>query len=123
MVINEEAKIKIFALKSMAQMYGTTDEDLGRFCRGLVQGVLSVLSALGLKNKDVMPAKCPDSAKTTYASFCALYGTYVNCERRPRLDKNSEEHVMMYGEEAQAMMAEAERVLDRIKKRSKARDN
>jgi len=123
MVINEEAKIKIFAIRSMAQMYGKTDEDLGRFCRGLYQGVLAVLGALDLKNKDILPAECPDDARTTYASFCALYGAYLNAERKPRLDKDCEEHKMMYGKEAQEMMAEAERVLEEINKQKKARDN
>lgn len=121
MAINEEAKIKIFALKSMAAMYGKTDEELGRFCRGFTEGVNTAMHAAGLK--DALPAECPDDERTTVAAFCALYGTYVATERRPRLDKGGEDHKMMYGKAAQAMMAEAERVLDKVKKREKAGDN
>jgi len=123
MKINDEAKIKIFSLKSIAKMYGTTDEDLGRFCRGFNQGVITVLGALKLAHKDTLPATCPDDARTTYAAFCALYGAYISSERKPRLDKNCEDHKMMYGKEAQQMMKEAERVLKEFKKAKKGVDH
>lgn len=119
--LNEETKIKIFAMKSMAQMYGTTDEDVGRFCRGFHQGVITVLGALGLR--DILPAVCPQDASTSHAAFCAIYGTYLNAERKPRLDKDCEDYKMMYGKEAQAMMKEAERNLENYKKQKAAGNN
>jgi len=116
MEITEEAKIRIFATRSMAKMYGKTDEDFGRFCRGLYQGVLYMLATLGLNNKKILPAECPDDDHTTYASFCAMYGTYLNAERKPRLDKECEDYKTMYGKEAQEMMQEAEKHLKNYKR-------
>jgi len=109
MEITEEAKIRIFAMISLAKMYAKTDEDFGRFCRGFHNGLLSALAAIGLT--DMLPSECPDDAHTTYATFCAVYGTYLNAERKPRLDRNHEDYKMMYGEEAQEMMQEAEKHL------------
>ncbi len=119
--ITEEAKIKIFAMKSMAQMYAKTDEDFGRFCRGFHQGVITMLGALGLV--DILPMECPDDASTSYASFCAVYGTFLNAESKPRLPKDNKDYKMMYGEEAQAMMKEAEQHLANYKKQKAGGDN
>jgi len=115
MKITEETKIKIFAMKSMARMYAQTDEDFGRFCRGFHNGIVMMMGALGLE--DMLPAECPDDEGTSYASFCAVYGTYLNAERKPRLDCNNEDYKMMYGEAAQAMMQETEQHLKEYKKR------
>jgi len=119
--INEETKTKIFAMKSVTKMYAQTDEDFGRFCRGFHAGMLTVLGALGLT--DILPKECPEDASTSYASFCAVYGSYLNTERKPRLDKKCEDYKMMYGKEAQATMKEAEQLLETLKKQAKARDN
>ena len=121
MVINEEVKILLFSMKSMAQMYAKTDEDFGRFCRGFYGGAMAVLGAIQLY--DILPTKCPDDDSTSYASFCAVYGTYLNAERKPRLDKNHKDYKMMYGKQAQAMMREAEGHLENFKKQKKAGGN
>ena len=112
--INEEVKVQIFAMKSMTRMYAQTDEDFGRFCRGFHAGMLTVLCAIGLT--DILPKECPEDVHTSYATFCAVYGSYLNAERKPRLHKECEDYKMMYGKEAQEMMKEAETHLKNYKK-------
>jgi len=117
MKITDEAKTRIFSMESMARMYGKTDEDFGRFMRGFRQGMLTTMGALGIRQADVLPACPPDEAAVIYASFVATYVAFLNTERQARIVAGSEDHEAMYGEEAQAMMAEAEQHLKEYKKR------
>lgn len=121
MKINEKAKIALFNIQAMAKMYGKTDEDFGRFMRGFYQGIMTAMYTLGFKVADFLPKLCPDKTRDIYAAFCATYATFLNTERAPRIDKDSEDHAMMYGPEAQEMMVEAERHLKEIKKSKKGR--
>lgn len=117
MKITDEAKTKIFSMESMANLYGRTDTDFGRFMRGFRQGMLTTMVALGIKRADVLPACPPDESAVIYASFIATYAAFLNAEGYPRLAVGSEDHEMMYGQEAQEMMVEAEKHLKEYKKR------
>ena len=114
--ITDEAKARIFSMESMAGLYGKSDMDFGRFMRGFRQGMLTTMGALGIKQADVLPACPPDEAAVIYASFVATYAAFLNTERQSRLAVGSKDHEVMYGEEAQAMMMEAEQHLKEYKK-------
>jgi len=100
----------------MAGLYGKTDMDFGRFMRGFRQGMLTIMGALGIRQADVLPVCPPDEVAVIYASFVATYASFLNTERQARIVVGSEDHEVMYGEEAQAMMVEAEQHLKDYKK-------
>jgi len=79
--------------------------------------MLTAMGALGIRQADVLPACPPDEAAIVYASFVATYASFLNTERQARIVVGSEDHEMMYGVEAQAMMEEAEQHLAEYKKR------
>lgn len=123
MKISEAEKTKLFSVKSMVKMYARTDADFGRYCRGVHQGIILMMIGLGITADDIVPELPPFNPSGVYKAFCAIYGAFLGDEGKPRLDKNSPDHKMLYGPDAQDMMKEAEEHLKTIQQRKKGRDN
>jgi len=74
---------------------------------------------MGLDIKDIMPKQPPDSPSMVYAGFMAAYSSYLSAEQEPRVAKNSEDHLMLFGRDAQNMMKKAEADLKKWEKETK----
>jgi len=109
--IAEDQKIALFSCYAHDKLYAETDTDYGRYLRGVMNGVTSVLHAMDLDFKDILPNHPPDSHSDVYAGFMASYTSYLCSEKKERLPKDSNKHLMLFGRDAKGMMKEAEKQL------------